>query len=91
MAEHDDLHSVGVVVDEGQAFIRRHEDDLGVNTFASTVGGLTWGLMRAIAECPNCPGTFRTPVGKAYGYESAFDLMTCPQCRCTWKYTGATS
>ena len=80
------MDSVKTFVDEAQAFVRRNEDALGRDTAASSFGGLTWGFMRAIAECPNCPGVFRTPCGSANGFESDFDLLVCPACKGAWQH-----
>lgn len=43
---------------EGNAFIQRHPD---LPDTAKSLGGLTWGILRAVLECPNCPGNFRVP------------------------------
>ena len=45
------------------------------------LGGMTWGFMRAIAECPRCPGVFRVPVDG-----SNWDLLRCPACGGLWKW-----
>lgn len=45
------------------------------------LGGMTWGFMRAIAECPECPGVFRVPVnGKDW------DVLGCPRCGGVWRW-----
>lgn len=73
---------VATVCDEGRAFDERHRDEL--NETQRAMGGLIWGLMRALAECPNCPGTFCTPIGERFGCESAFDVLVCPGCQRTF-------
>ncbi len=45
---------------EGNAFIERHKDDLP--PAGLSLGGLFWGMYRAVMECPNCPGHFRVPL-----------------------------
>jgi hypothetical protein len=50
---------------------------------ALQVGGLTWGLLRAIAECPDCPGSFRVPV------DAAQTLWRCGRCGGVWRWEGA--
>jgi len=71
-----DLHAVNVVCDEGHAFIARHDD---LNETQRATGGLLWGLMRAIAECPDCPGVFRAS-------PDHWQTLVCPQCRGVWRY-----
>jgi hypothetical protein len=48
---------------EGNAFVSRHPE---FNDAQATYGGLIWGFMRAIMECPNCPGHYRIPRDKEY-------------------------
>jgi hypothetical protein len=70
--------------DEADAFRDRNRaelDELGET--ATAFGTVTWGLMRALAECPDCPGTFRTPIGTAVGAD-AFDVLRCPRCERVW-------
>lgn len=70
----DDLHSVHTVIDEGEAFIERNNLDGA----AASMGGLTWGLLRAIAECPDCPGIFRVPL------DDDWNMLYCPSCKGIW-------
>lgn len=78
----EDLHSVGVVVDEGNAFVARMPEDLRNNSWATSIGSLTYGIMRALAECPNCRGHFRVP---CKGYEDTWEYMACTNCGGIWQ------
>lgn len=60
--------------DEALAFTRRHPD---LTPQQQTFGGLAWGLMRAIAECPDCPGVIRTP-------RDNWRHLDCPACQKRW-------
>ena len=70
-----DLHAVNIVCDEGTAFLHRHPE---LNDTHKSVGGLVYGLLRALAECPDCPpGVFRvSPDG--------WQTLVCRQCRGVW-------
>ena len=72
-----DLDSVGTFVNEAESFYGKHSRDLG--HIAATWGGLTWGLLRAIAECPNCPGSYRRPL-----LDFDWDILICPTCGKWW-------
>ncbi len=78
-ARMSDMHGVDVVCDEGNAFAARHPD---LAPGARAMGALTWGLMRAIAECPRCgPGVYRVPVdGKNW------EVLACRQCGGVWRW-----
>ena len=73
----DHLHATHTVVTEGQAFGRRHPD---LPEAAQVAGMLAWGLLRAVAECPDCPGVFRLPS------DADWTHLDCPQCRGRWTY-----
>lgn len=77
MTTRPDLHVVDVVVDEGEAFMARCRD---VRGDARVVGGLVWGLLRAVAECPRCPGYFRVPRSL-----SDWSLLHCLNCDGWWE------
>ncbi len=79
----EDLHSVNTVVDEGNAFIDRMPEDLRNDSRATTWGGLVWGVMRALAECPRCPGHFRVP---CKGHEDTWKFMACTNCGGIWEH-----
>lgn len=66
---------------EGQAFVQAHREEVG-NDSVVEFGGWVWGLMRAIAECPNCPGVFRVPTDDDWTY------LVCPQCKGVWAHKG---
>lgn len=51
--------SVDTFVDSALDFTERHRN---LDAQQASFGGLLWGAMRAIAECPDCPGRFRVPV-----------------------------
>ena len=71
-----DLDAVGTMVTEGQDFYQRHAATLGDT--AATWGGMLWGLMRAIAACPPCPGVYRVP------QDDAWQTLICPRCHGVW-------
>lgn len=74
--------------DEARGFHDRNRDELDrTGEFPKVAGMVTWGLMRALAECPGCPGIFRTPIGSAFGCASAFDVLRCPNCTKVWATT----
>jgi hypothetical protein len=75
----DDLHSVNTTVDEGLAFIQRHPD---LNDTQKATGGLMWGLLRAVMECPNCPGEFRVPLD--IEWDRPGGRIACPRCQGVW-------
>ena len=71
-----DLHPVNVICDEGTAFLHRHPE---LNDTHKSVGGLLYGFLRAVAECPDCPGVFRvSPDG--------WQTLVCRQCGGVWTY-----
>ncbi|MFH0901312.1 MAG: hypothetical protein V2A73_11855 [Pseudomonadota bacterium] len=73
--------SIDTFVDEGIAFTERHRNEPG---FVQSVGGLTWGFMRALAECPDCgKGVYRRPVGPD---GDRWALLRCPQCQRVWRW-----
>lgn len=83
-----DCHSTDTFTNEALAFTERHGEQLG--PVAATFGGLTFGAMKAIAECPNCPGHFRVP----YDAEGRlawpvgngnWKYLRCPECKGVWK------
>ena len=39
---------------------------------------LTWGLLRALAACLDCPGAFRVPQA------TDWHTLVCPQCQGVW-------
>ena len=80
MEDNNDMHGVKTFVDEAQGFINRN--NLNDSPVAATLGGMFWGMLRAVVECPNCPGHYRTPVmveGEEYCH--------CANCDGWWKYT----
>jgi hypothetical protein len=79
----DSVDSVATVLREGRTFLDRHPDI--ANGPAATLGGLTWGILRAVMECDNCPGVYRVPVS---GYPGGVDAITCPSCGGVWVHRG---
>lgn len=71
-----DLHAVNVFADEGAAFADRHPD---LSETGRSWGATMWGLLRAVAECPDCPGHFRV-----FGTYEGKDAMYCAQCGGLW-------
>jgi hypothetical protein len=70
-------HSVHTFTDEALAFTDRHRD---LNPGQAGIGGMVWGFMRAIAECPDCPGTFRIPL------DEEWHELACPKCHGVWTF-----
>lgn len=58
---------------EGQAFASRHAELPG-----ATMGGFAWGLLRAVSECPDCPGVYRVP------QDQEWLVLVCGNCHGTW-------
>jgi len=76
----DPLHSVHTVVDEGNAFNARHPD---LNNTQASLGGLVWGMMRALYECPTCPGKYRVPT------VADPNVIVCTNCGGVWTWQDA--
>ena len=71
-----DLYSVETVCNEGNRFVQEHH----LEGAAASLGALTWGLLRALYECPACPGEFREPRMSTIGIE----VLWCPRCKGQW-------
>jgi hypothetical protein len=76
----DPLHSVHTVVDEGHAFNARHPD---LPDAAASFGALAWGMLRALYECPTCPGKYRVPT------KDDANVIVCPNCCGVWTWQDA--
>ena len=72
----DNFHSVETLCNEGNRFVQKHQ----LEGAAANLGALTWGLLRALYECPNCPATFREPRMSTIGIE----VLWCPKCGGQW-------
>lgn len=72
------LRGVDTFIDEAIAFNARHPE---LDEQQQAFGGLLWGAMRAIAECPNCPGRFRVPL------DGDWNRLYCPGCGYLWQRT----
>lgn len=74
---------VDTFVTESASFLKRHP---GLDDVQKSFGGLTWGLMRAVAECPNCPGHYRVPITAdgQIDHSGAWDRLACSHCRHVW-------
>ena len=79
-----EVDSVATFVREGDAFVKRHKGDVGQE--AAGVGGLFWGAMRAVAECPNCPDVYRIPIGPE---PDRWQRLACPSCHRQWVWDDA--
>lgn len=80
-------------LEEAESFIADHPD---LSEWQAAVGGTIWGLLRALMECPNCPGHFRVPLRPE---EERADLIRqlgililvereylyCPHCGNVWE------
>lgn len=69
------MEHVDTVCDEAKAFMARHPD---LSQTAQATGGLIWGLLRALAQCPDCgPGVYRWSPDQ-------WHTLLCPQCGGVW-------
>ena len=76
----DPLHSVHTVIDEGNDFAARHPDLSGA---AASTGSLVWGMLRALYECPDCPGKYRVPT------KADANVIVCTSCGGVWTWQDA--
>lgn len=81
----DAIDPVTTAVREGRSFLDRHPDI--ASGPAAMLGGLTWGILRAVMECDNCPGVYRVPVVRD-GTSAGYDAITCPSCGGVWVHRG---
>ena len=78
-----DLHTM---CDEGNAFVERMREthpDLANRDDVAALGATTWGMFRAMMECPVCPGRFRQTLG------GNFDVLICKTCGNVWYHKDA--
>lgn len=75
----DDLHSVNLAIDEAKRLLGQLEPEVRHSTLAG-IGAMAFGMLRAIAECPYCPGVFRYPINPEQ------TLWRCPQCSNVWHW-----
>lgn len=88
MAEEFDNHSVGTFVKGAQQFGKAHP---GLSETQAALGGALMGMMKALLECPKCPGYYRVPItqndeGK-WEVEAPFGPMRyiyCHKCGGVW-------
>jgi len=71
------MNKVRTFVDEGIQFTKSHPE---LNDVQANSGAVTWGFMRALAECPDCPGVFRIPDNEDW------DHLYCPSCQGVWTH-----
>lgn len=84
MPKSDDLALVNTCVDEGLVFDARHRDEL--SPAQRSLGVLTWGLWRALAECPHCgKGHYRVPCSGEDAHGAAFEGWYCCTCKQAWR------
>lgn len=62
---------------EGKIFLKEHPE---LNEVQANLGYVTWGFLRALAECPECPGVFRIPDNENW------DHLYCPSCHGVWTH-----
>ena len=84
------VSDVDTVVEQGNALRDRYMERGGEPDNCELPSGmLLWGLLRAIAECPRCPGVFRNPY-HAGGTPGTMDdwgeYLVCPKCGGVWKW-----
>lgn len=68
--------SLDTVMTEWKAFDDRHPEYAHLG-----LGGLTMGLMKALYECPDCPGSFRVPIA-----HETRELIGCAKCGGMWEW-----
>lgn len=78
------MDSVKTFRDEATGFTKRHPD---LNATQQAFGGVLLGMMKALAECPDCPGVFRVPFDadwtpNAFG---EWKYLGCPKCEKIWE------
>ena len=71
------VEKIQTFINEYRVFTETHTD---LNDVKLNLGGMAWGFMRAIAECPNCPGVFRIPDNEDW------DHLYCPSCHEVWTH-----
>ena len=74
---------VNTFVNEAISFQSRNKD---LSEFHSAVGATLFGFMKALSECPECPGHFRIPYDTD-GTPNAFGewkYLYCPHCKNMW-------
>lgn len=82
--ESGDLALVNTCIDEGLAFDERHRNEL--NGAQRGIGALTWGLWRALAECPACgKGHYRVPCSGEDAHGEPFEGWYCHTCKQAWR------
>lgn len=72
----------------------RRSQDVGR---AITLTALAWGMLKAIYECPNCPGHYRVPMepveegwrqipyqDERASDDSTWEAIACPHCQGLW-------
>ena len=79
---------VDTFINEAHSFLDRNPQ---LDSPQQTRGGMTFGYLRAISECPDCPGHFRVPydseghvawpVGKG-----DWVYLRCSECKGVWKF-----
>lgn len=55
--------SVATFTREGLAYIERHPE---LNEIQKAVGGMAWGMFRAVLECPDHDGAYRVPLDREW-------------------------
>lgn len=88
MTDDTAMRSANYAIDEAAKFLDRHPD-----ANAHALGGmaaLTFGLMRALYECPHCPGESMIPVSETLKAQQepplVGDWWVCARCLKAWRY-----
>lgn len=68
-------------VDNAIAFTDRHPD---LNETQKAIGGTWYGILRALFECPNCPGMYRIPLDEHWADPGG--RLYCRNCGETWTH-----
>lgn len=65
-------------ISSASSFIKEHENELPESL--NVLGGVTFGFMNALAECPDCPCVLRIPDNEDW------DHLYCPSCKNIWTH-----
>ena len=71
------MSKVNTFANEAKDFMDKHKD---LTESKMVLGGVAWGFLRALAECPDCPGVYRIPDNEEW------DHLYCPSCKNVWTH-----
>lgn len=82
----NNLHETHTFIDTALAFSERHPKIK--DTPQGALGAALFGMMKALAECPECPGAFRIPHDSDWtpNLLGEWKYLACPQCQRVWTH-----